>query len=171
MINWLQDKLIDPKHRLVFIGYNTYSLNKIITSMNGVWVGYDNGKPFFQMNYRDVTYKARMSDAMIVYLNSVDVLFQSVHRFLDPTEPPKIILSAKKAVQLLESRGYWYKKMKAEDKANIYRWMSIYCPKLDWYDSTDIPFSVLKELSVADKELINQYTVDKKFFDYKQFDE
>jgi hypothetical protein len=168
VIDWLEEDLMNPNHNEVFVGYTSYIRNKVASINNGIFIGYRQGRPFFWMKFRESVEKGRMKQDIWSHHKSLITLFDIVHHEI--TGPPLILLSSKKAIKWLEDSAYKYVKLTDKDKSKLWFWTDVLHPVFKPYDAMSAPYSILRELCLAENVNVSMKASNKQFFDYAEFD-
>lgn len=166
-IDWLDRHLKNPKYNEVFVGYTSYSRRKVTSVNNGVFIGYRNGKPFFQMKFREGVPKEKLGQDIWAHHKSLIGLFNNIHGII--TSPPLILLSSRKAVDWLQKSSYKWISISDKSKSKLFFWVDSLCPTFESYDCTTAPFSALRELCLKEGNNISNKVVNKTFYDYSQW--
>jgi hypothetical protein len=164
IVDYLDRHLLNPKFSEVYIGYTSFTRKKIATSNTGIWVGYRNGEPFFEMRFRYAFPKGKFSQDIWTHFKAVTFLCDNIWRHT--SSPPLILVSSKRAVTFIQGQGYKWLPIGEQEKAKMYFWLDTLTPQIESYDALTPPFSLLRELMLEDSQHVSKKVAEKSFVDF-----
>jgi len=165
-INYYEDILNDPDVPLVlFIYASVYKTKSSRTCFINL-IAYHNGECIYFKRTKEVLPNVpNMRRVMLAFLRAFDLIFEDVSKLVHIIQPPLVMVSSYKTVEFMEKKTYLKSQMTLTQKLAIERWISLYNPTFKRYNSSCVPFSVLRELAVKDKRQYNIEIMEKTRLD------
>lgn len=168
-MNWLEDKLNNPEFDEVYVGYTSFTRKKITTSNSGIWMGYRQGKPFFELRFRYAFPKGKFGQDVWTHFKACSILFDTIWPFT--SRPPLVLVSSQRAINFIKEAGFKWLSIDQQEKAKMYFWLDTLTPTFEWYNSLEPPFCVLREMMLKESKHIAIKIGNKDLYDYSSWND
>jgi hypothetical protein len=132
-------------------------------------MGYKNGEPFFEMQFRQTVPKEKFGQDKWTHIKALVALFDKVHPYID--SPPLVLISSKHTISFFNKAAYKWASIDNKEKSKIHFWLDTLTPKFEWFNILHHPFSTLRELAREDVRRVSMKIADKQFIDWTDLKE